>query len=85
MFPQGFPVFILETLFLMSKMQIMLPPHGNAENFNEIPAYGQLQKFDEHEQAHFSEQFEQRPNFTSTFKLNVTIRYTVTKRGNLSG
>ena len=55
MFPQGFPVFILETLFLVSifvsKMQIMLPPHGNAETFNEIPAYGQLQKFDEHEQA----------------------------------
>ena len=40
----------------------------------------QLQKFCEHEQAstrviNFCEQFEQRPNFASTFKLNGTIRY----------
>ena len=44
-----------------------------------IRACEHLQKFCEHEQAStrliFFEQFEQRPNFASTFKLNGTIPY----------
>ena len=34
----------------------------------------QLQKFCEHP-SNFCEQFEQRPNFASTFKLNESILY----------
>ena len=50
-----------------------------AGNFNENPSMRAVAKFCEHEQASthliFWEQFEQRPNFASTFKLVETIRY----------
>ena len=50
-----------------------------AGNFNKNPKMRAVAKFCEHEQAStqliFWEQFEQRPNFASTFKLVETIRY----------
>ena len=51
-------------------------PHGN---FNENPSMRAVAKIarargGEHS-CNFCEQFEQRPNFASTFKLNGTIRY----------
>ena len=61
-----------ETLFpvsvFVSKKQIMLTLHGK------MRACEQVQKFCEHS-SNFCEQFEQRPNFASTFKLNGTVRY----------
>ena len=50
-----------------------------AENFNENPSMRAVAKFlraraSEHS-SYFCVQFEQRPNFASTFKLDGTIRY----------
>ena len=74
-----FPIW--ETLFPVSvfvfKMQIMLTLHVG--NFNQNPRMPALAKIlraraSEHS-SNFCEQFEQRPNFASTFKLDGTIRY----------
>ena len=51
----------------------------NAGNFNENPSMQTLAKIlqaraNEHS-SNFCEQFEQRPNFASTFKLDGTIRH----------
>ena len=53
--------------------------HDRAGNFNENPSIRAVAKFlragtSEHS-SNFCEQFEQRPNFASTFKLDRTILY----------
>ena len=69
MFPQFSQVPIQETFFPVSffsfKMQIMLTLHGRGLT---------KMRASEHSSS-FCEQFEQRPNVASTFKLNGTIRY----------
>ena len=62
----------------VSKMQILLPLYGSGD-FNEnrsIRAIAKILRARAREHSSkFLEQFEQRPNFLSTFKLNGTIRY----------
>ena len=63
--------------FLFSRCKLCL--RYTAENFNENPSMRALAKImrartSEHS-SNFWEQFEQRPNFASTFKLDGTIRY----------
>ena len=80
-FPNVSQFPIRETLFpesvFVSKVQIMRTLHGT--EFNENPSMRALAKnlrarASEHSSI-FCEQFEQRPNFASTFKLDGTIRY----------
>ena len=68
-----------ETLFPVSvfvfKMQIMLTLHGGEfkRKFQHALAKFLRARASEHS-SNFCEQFEQRPNFASTFKLDGTIR-----------
>ena len=66
--------------FLFSRCKLCL--RYTAGNFNENPSMRALAKIlraraSEHS-SNFCEQFEQRPNFWSTFKLDGTIRYPLT-------
>ena len=80
MFPQCSPVshtgnIVSSVSAFVFKMQIMLTL--TAGNFNENPSMRALPKIlraraSEHS-CNFCEQFEQRPNFASTFKLDGTI------------
>ena len=63
--------------FLFSRCKLCL--RYTAGNFNENPSMQALAKIlqaraSEHS-SNFCEQFKQRPNFASTFKLDGTIRY----------
>ena len=82
MFPQCFPVshtgnIASSVSFLFSRCKFCL--RYTAGNFNENPSIWALAKIlwaraSKHS-SNFCEQFEQRPNFASTFKLNGTIPY----------
>ena len=82
MFPQFFPVshtgnIVSSVIFFLSRCKSCL--RYTAGNFNENPSMRELAKIlraraSEHS-SNFCEQFKQRPNFASTFKLNGTIRY----------
>ena len=77
-FPNVFQFPIRETLFPSVSFCIVLTLHGIG-NFNENPSMGALAKLlraraSEHSSI-FCKQFEQCPNFASTFKLDGTIRY----------
>ena len=66
-----FPVFQTgNNQFLFSRCKLCLC--YTAGNFNENPSM--RARASEHS-SNFCEQFEQRPNFASTFKLDGTIRY----------
>ena len=72
-FPYGKHCF--QCQFLFSRCKLCL--HYMAENFNEIQACEHLHKFCKPASKHscnFFEQFGQRPNFASTFKLDGTIQ-----------
>ena len=82
MFPQCFPVshtrnIVSSVIFLFSRCKLCL--RYTAGNFNENPSMRALAKnlraqASEHS-SNFCEQFEQRSDFASTFKFDVTIRY----------
>ena len=82
MFPQSFPVshtgnIASSVSLLFSRCKLCL--RYTAGNFNENPRMRALAKLlrvraSEHS-SNFCEQFEQRPNFASTFKLDGTIQY----------
>ena len=63
---------IVSSVSFVFKMQIMHALHSRDET--KILACEHLQNFCEHEQAS-TLQFEQRPNFASTFELDGTIRH----------
>ena len=70
----------LQCQFLFPRCKLCL--RCTAGNFNENPIMQALAKFlraraSEHS-SHFCEQFEQKPNFASTFKLDGTIPYSYT-------
>ena len=74
-FPCGKHCF--QCQFLFSRCKLCL--RYTAGNFNENPSMRALAKIlraraSEHS-SNFCEQFEQKPNFASTFKLDETIRY----------
>ena len=81
-FPNVSQYPIWETLFsvsvtgIVSKVQIMRMLHGRG--FNENPSTRALAKIlrvrASKQSSNFCEQFEQRPNFASTFKLDGTIQ-----------
>ena len=64
---------IFSSVNSVSKMQIMLPLHG-IEFFPSMQTVAKIlrARASEHS-SNFCEQFEERPNFASTFKLNGTI------------
>ena len=72
---------IWETLFPVLVFVFKMQHYAYATRqgiLTKIRACELLQKFCEHEQAithNFCEQFEQSPNFASTFKLDGTIQY----------
>ena len=72
---------IEKTLFPVSVLspRCKLCLHYTAGNFNENPSMRAVAKILQARASEYSsnccEQFEQRPNFVSTFKLNGTIRY----------
>ena len=76
MFPQCFPCSFqygkhcFQCQFLYSRCEVCL--RYMAGNFNENPS---MQARPSEHSSNFGEQFERRPNFASTFKLNGTIRY----------
>ena len=63
--------------FLFSRCKLWL--RYTAGNFNENPGMLALAKFlrarASERSSNFFEQFEQRPNFANTFKLDGTVRY----------
>ena len=63
--------------FLFSRCKLCL--RYTAGNFNENPSMRALAKIlrarESEHSSNFCEQFEQRPNFASTFKLDGTIQY----------
>ena len=80
-----FPMFLsfqhgkycFQCQFLFSRCKLCLP--YTTGNFNENPSMRALAKLlraraSEHS-SNFCEQFEQRPNFANTFKLDGTIQY----------
>ena len=80
-FPDGKHCFQCPFLFPRCKLCLRY----TAGNFNENPSMRALAKTlraraSEH-LSNFCEQFEQRPNFASTFKLNETIVYTPNTTG----
>ena len=92
MFPQCFPVshtgnIVSSVSFCFQDANYACTLHGR-EFLTKIRARKQSQKNCEHEQAstydhcssNFCEQFEQRPNFASTFRLEWTIRYPHTQK-----
>ena len=81
-FPSVFQFPIWQTLFPVSALLLsrcILCLRYTAEKFSENPSMRALAKIlraraSDHS-CNFCEQFEQRPNFASTFKLDGTIRY----------
>ena len=75
MFPRGKHCF--QCQFLFSRCKLCL--RYTAGNFNENPsmrAFARILRARASEHlANFCEQFQQRPSFVSTFKLDGTIRY----------
>ena len=82
MFPHCFLVShtgnIVSSVSFCFKMQIMLTLHGKEfyQKSEHASTYGKILRARASEySSYFCEQFEQRPNFASTFKLDGTIRY----------
>ena len=75
--PSSYGKHCFQCHFLLSTCKLCL--RYTAGNFNENPSMRALAKIlraraSEH-LSNFCEQFKQRPNFASTFKLDGTIRY----------
>ena len=84
MFPQCFSVshagnIVSSVSFKFSRCKLCL--HYTAGKFNKNPSMRALAKIlrarASEQSSNFCEQFEQRPNFASTFKWDGTIRYPI--------